>query len=154
MANPRLLPDEQSLGIEGFKQQKLEGLDGQVGQHHSGRMRLEMAQTKAERTIHEELRRLDWQEPEFASRRKRDPGKAHIAMRLRKETTLSVKQIAARLRVRASAHTTAGAGYGAEFLAWVTRRKTRASSPTLTAQFPRDRSLPRGVRPVRRVPER
>jgi len=54
-------------------------------------------QAKAERIINEELRRLGWQESDLATRRKRDPGKLAIGLRLRKETTLSVKQIAARL---------------------------------------------------------
>ena len=45
------------------------------------------------------MRRLGWPEPELAARRERDPGKLRIALRLRKETTLSVKQIAARLNL-------------------------------------------------------
>ena len=58
-----------------------------------------MAQTKAERIIGEELRHLNWQEADLSSRPKRDPGKVQIALRLRKETTLSVKEIAARLHL-------------------------------------------------------
>lgn len=87
------------LGSQAFKQQKLEELDGQVGQHHFGQMRVEVAQAKAERIIAEEMRRRGWQEAELALRRKRDPGKLEIAVRLRKETTLSVKEIAARLQL-------------------------------------------------------
>lgn len=87
------------LGSEDFKQQKLEAIDGQVGQHHFGEMRLEVAQAKAQRIIDEELRQLGWLEADLASRRKRDPCKLAIAVRLRKETTLSVKQIAARLHL-------------------------------------------------------
>lgn len=37
------------------------------------------------------------QEPDLIVRRKRDPGKLEIALRVRKETTLSGKPIAARL---------------------------------------------------------
>ena len=85
------------LGSDEFKQEKLEEMDGQVGQHHFGQMRLEVAQAKAERIIHEELGRLGWQESDLTARRRRDPGKLAIALRLRQETTLSVKQIAARL---------------------------------------------------------
>lgn len=85
------------LGSDEFKQQKLEDLDGQVGEHHFGQMRLEVAEAKAERLIREELSRLGWQESDLASHRKRDPRKLQIAVRLRKETTLSVKRIAARL---------------------------------------------------------
>ena len=85
------------LGSEEFKQEKLEGLDGQIGQHHFGALRLEVAQTKAERIIGEELGRMDWAEADLVSHRKRDPRKVAIAVRLRKETTLSVKEISARL---------------------------------------------------------
>ena len=72
---------------------------GQVGQHHFGELRLETAQAKAERIITEELGRLGWQQAELASRRKHDPAKLEIAARLRRETTLSVKQIATRLHL-------------------------------------------------------
>ncbi len=82
------------LGSEHFKKQKLEEMDGQVGEHHFGQLRLETAQARAERIIAEELGRLGWQETDLASRRKHDPGKLQIATRLRKETTLTVRQIA------------------------------------------------------------
>src|ERR1041385_378774 len=62
-------------------------------------MRLEVALAKAERIIGDELRRLGWQEADLASRRKRDPEKLQMALRLRKETTLSVETIAARLQL-------------------------------------------------------
>jgi hypothetical protein len=80
----------------------------QASQHHFGRMRLELAHAKAERIIGEELRRLGWPEEQLALRRKRDPSKLEIAVRLGQETMLSVKEIAARLHlalqpVRASA---------------------------------------------------
>ncbi len=65
----------------------------------SAYMRLEVAQAKADRVIGEELHRLHWQEAELASRRKRDPAKLAIAVRLRKDTTLSVKETAARLHL-------------------------------------------------------
>jgi putative transposase len=87
------------LGSESFKQQQLEELDGHVGQHHFGRMRLEVAQAKAERIISEQLRQLGLEETDLITRRKRDPEKLRIGVLLRKETTLSVKQIAARLHL-------------------------------------------------------
>jgi putative transposase len=87
------------LGSREFKEQQLENLDGQVAQHHFGEVRLEVARTKAERIIGEALRHLNWQEADLASRRKHDPGKVQIALRLRKETTLTVKEIAARLHL-------------------------------------------------------
>jgi hypothetical protein len=58
------------LGSGEFKQQKLEELDGQVGQHHFGQMRLEVAQANC---LSEELRRLGWKEADLVSRRKSDP---------------------------------------------------------------------------------
>ena len=74
-------------------------MEGKIGAHHFGQLRLETAQAKAERLIGEELGRLGWQETDLASRRKHDPGKLRIAARLRKETTLTVKQIAERLHL-------------------------------------------------------
>ena len=87
------------LGSEDFKQQQLETLEGKVGEHHFGELRMETAQAKAQRIIAEELARLGWQEAEMAARRKQDPDKVQLAQRLRKETTLSVRQIAERLHL-------------------------------------------------------
>jgi REP element-mobilizing transposase RayT len=87
------------LGSPQFKQEQLEEIEGKVGEHHFGQLRLETAQAKAERLIAEELARLAWQESDLALRRKQYPGKLQIAIRLRKETTLSVRQIAERLHL-------------------------------------------------------
>jgi REP element-mobilizing transposase RayT len=87
------------LGSPEFKQQKLEEMDGRVGEHHLGSLRLETAEARAERIIGQELSRLGWQETELRSRRRHDPEKVRIAVRLRRETTLSVKQIAQRLHL-------------------------------------------------------
>ena len=62
-------------------------------------MRHETAEAKAERILAEELRRLGWNATELASRRKSDPDKRAIAARLRKETTLSIQAIAARVQL-------------------------------------------------------
>jgi hypothetical protein len=48
---------------------------------------------KAQSILHQELRRLGWQEADWACCRKRDPRKVEVALRLRKETTLSVNEI-------------------------------------------------------------
>ena len=90
------------VGSEPFKQQQLETLDGKVGEHHFGQLRLETAQAKAERIIAQELARLGWQERDLAARRKQDPDKVQLAQRLRQETTLSVRQIAERLHLGTS----------------------------------------------------
>jgi REP element-mobilizing transposase RayT len=54
------------------------------------------AEAKAERIIAEELQRQGWQEADLLVRLKNDAVKLEIAARLRRETTLSTKAIAAR----------------------------------------------------------
>jgi len=68
-----------------------------VGEHHSGELRRATAEAKAERIVAEELSRLGWQASDLATRRKSDPGKLKLAVRLRTETTLSIKAIAKRI---------------------------------------------------------
>jgi putative transposase len=82
------------LGAPEFKARMLEQTEGQLGEHHFGELRRETAEAKGQRIIAEELGRLGWKEADFATRRKSDPAKLQIAARLRKETTLSIKQIA------------------------------------------------------------
>ncbi len=90
------------LGGEEFRKQMLEKMEGKLGEHHSGELRRETADAKAKRIVAQELRRLGWKETELASRRKSDPAKLAIAARLRKETTLSIKSIAARVHLGTS----------------------------------------------------
>ena len=47
----------------------------------------------------EELGRLGWKPAELAGRRKSDPGKLAIAARLRPQTTLPLKETAARVHL-------------------------------------------------------
>ncbi len=49
--------------------------------------------------IDEELKRLGWTRADLAQRRKSDPAKVALAARLRRETTLTIKAIAARLHL-------------------------------------------------------
>lgn len=72
-------------------------VEDKVGENHPGQTRLETAQAKADRIVAEELARLKWTETDLASRSKTDSVKLALAARLRKETTLSVKEIAERL---------------------------------------------------------
>src|SRR5439155_832819 len=90
------------LGGDEFRKQMLEKMEGKLGEHHSGELRRETAEAKAKRIVAQELRRLGWKETELASRRKSDPAKLAIAARLRKETTLSIKSIAARVHLGTS----------------------------------------------------
>lgn len=90
------------LGGENFKRQMREAMEGKLGEHHSGELRRETAEAKAERIVAEELGRLGWKESDLAARRKSDPGKLKMAARLRQETTLSIKAIARRIHLGTS----------------------------------------------------
>ena len=85
------------LGSEKFRSQLLERMEPRLGEHHSGRLRHESAQARGERIIAEELKRREWQQGDLARRRKGDADKLTIAARLRRETTLTIREIAQRL---------------------------------------------------------
>ncbi len=87
------------LGSEQFRKEMLERMETRLGEHHSGELRREGAEGKAERIIAEELKRLGWTMTDLPLRRKSDPGKLQMASRIRVETTLSVKWIAQRLHM-------------------------------------------------------
>ena len=87
------------LGSEQFRQKMLELMDGKLGENHSGELHRETAEQKANRIICEELSRRGWEESDLATRRRSDAGKVAIATRLRKETTLPIKWIAARVQI-------------------------------------------------------
>jgi len=76
------------LGREQFKEQMLELMEGKLGESHSGELHRETAEQRANRIIAEEL-----------ARRRSDPGKLASAARLRSETTLPIKWIAARVQI-------------------------------------------------------
>jgi hypothetical protein len=63
------------------------------------RLQQQHCQAKAERIVAQELRRLGWQEQDLVTRRKNDPTKLELAGRLRQQTTLPLKAIAARLHL-------------------------------------------------------
>ncbi|MCX6926463.1 MAG: hypothetical protein NT154_25130 [Verrucomicrobia bacterium] len=87
------------LGSEQFRQEMLERMDGKLGENHSGELHRETAAQKANRILSEELSRRGWTESDLAARRRNDPGKVAIAVRLRNETTLPGKWIAARVQI-------------------------------------------------------
>ena len=87
------------LGSEQFRQELLERMGGKLGENHSGELRRETAEQKANRILTEELSSRGWTEADLAARRRSDPGKLAIAARLRKETTLTIKWIAARVQI-------------------------------------------------------
>jgi REP element-mobilizing transposase RayT len=85
------------LGSSAFKREMLLRMESGLGEHHSGELRRGTAEAKGEKLVAEELERLGWKEADLKSRRKNDPDKLEIGARLRRETTLTIKAIAARV---------------------------------------------------------
>jgi ribosomal protein S13 len=77
----------------------LERMDGKLGENHSGKLHRETPEQKANRMVSEELSRRGWTESDLAARRRSDPDKLAIAVRLRNETTLPFEWIAARVQI-------------------------------------------------------
>jgi hypothetical protein len=90
------------LGSADFKRELLLRMEGGLGEHHSGELHLASAEAKAERIVAEELARRGWKEKDLVLRRRNDPVKLELAARLRRETTLSIKAIAARVHLGSS----------------------------------------------------
>jgi len=87
------------VGSEAFKAQLLGRMEGQLGEHHAGQLRQESAAAKGERLIRAELKRLKWREADLGRQAKTHPLKLALAARLRRETTLTVREIASRLQM-------------------------------------------------------
>ena len=85
------------FGSETFRKEMLRRAEGSLGGSHAGQLHRQGADAKAKRIIAEELQRDGWSERDFLACRKKDPAKLAIAARLRRETTLPLKAIAARL---------------------------------------------------------
>jgi hypothetical protein len=85
------------LGSEAFKARLLEQMEGRLGNHHSGALRHESTAAKAERIIAAELKRRQWSETDLERRAKTHPEKLALSARLRRETTLTIREIAGRL---------------------------------------------------------
>jgi REP element-mobilizing transposase RayT len=90
---------EWCLGSAEFKAELLGRMEGRLGEHHAGELKRESAEAKAERIIQEELRRLHWTAADLSKKPKSDPAKLALAARLRRETTLTLPWVAARLRL-------------------------------------------------------
>jgi hypothetical protein len=72
---------------------------GEVGEHHSGKLRHESAEAEGERIIAEELKRFRWKGAELKEFRKTHPEKLAMAVRLKRATTLTIREIAQRLNI-------------------------------------------------------
>ena len=90
------------VGGSGFRREMLLRMASGLGEHHSGELRQGSAEAKAERIVKEELKRRGWAEAELKRRRKNDMEKLEIGARLRRETTLTIKAIAARVQLGTS----------------------------------------------------
>jgi D-lyxose ketol-isomerase len=71
----------------------------QLGPEHYGEERQESQAEKAEGVVRQELRRRRWTETTLGDRKKGDPEKLKIAVRLRNETLMTVAWIAERLQM-------------------------------------------------------
>jgi putative transposase len=87
------------LGEEAFRKELLAQMRGQIGEYHGGQERQESAVEQAERVVRQELQRRKRREAELERRRKGDAEKTQIAQRLRRETTVTLKWIADRLKM-------------------------------------------------------
>ena len=92
------------FGDESFRTTLLEGLATGERLVRHGAPPAELAVHTGERIVAEELSRLGWAERELAAHAKAAPEKIEIAARLRRETVLSLRWIAARL-LAGSPHT-------------------------------------------------
>jgi REP element-mobilizing transposase RayT len=91
------------VGGEDFRQELLERM-GQPGAEHFGPEIRESAQDKAERLVRAELSKLGWSASDLARQRKGAPQKLRIALRLRRETTMTLTWIAQRLCMGTKTH--------------------------------------------------
>ena len=87
------------FGEPTFKRELLQQMSGRLGPEHYGEERRESQTEQAERAIREELRRRGWTEETLRDRKKGDSDKVKIAMRLRRETLVTVAWIAQRLHM-------------------------------------------------------
>ena len=89
------------LGDDEFRRELLAQMGEKVGEHHYGAERQESAEEKAEGLVVEWLRAARVKEQTLGQIPKGAPVKLAVAQRLRSETTVSLKWIAARLQMGA-----------------------------------------------------
>ncbi|MFN3409125.1 MAG: transposase [Limisphaerales bacterium] len=92
------------LGDERFRQELLDGAHAAATENHHAQFRQETAEQKARRIVSEELDKLGWATTELPRRAKGDADKIRIARRLRTETAVTLKWIAAELHMGAWTH--------------------------------------------------
>ena len=112
------------LGDEAFRQELLARVAAKVGPEHYGPELAESAEAKAERIVSDELARYGWKPEDLAARRKGAAEKVALAVRLRRETTMTLAWIAARLRMGTKTHL-------AHLLYWEGREKPTKKHDTI-----------------------
>ena len=92
------------VGAEDFLDRLLGKWEGKMREHHGGRERSETEIEKARRLIASELAPAGWGVGQLARERKGAAVKVAIAQRLRQETTMPLKWIAAELHTGTCTH--------------------------------------------------
>ena len=87
------------LGRGTFRLELLDRMCGQIQEHHYGAERREVEEERGARLIAAGLALAQWKPSELAKHSKSHPIKVALALRLRRETTLTLKWIAARLHM-------------------------------------------------------
>jgi REP element-mobilizing transposase RayT len=103
-------------GSEAFRKELLAQMSEQASSEHYGEEIRESAEEKANRVLKQELEKLGWGSEELARRRKGAPEKVRIALRLRRETTMTLAWIAECLRMGTKTHLS-------HLLYWESRKK-------------------------------
>jgi putative transposase len=92
------------VGDRKFRQELLAQMNGTLKEHHYGEERAIIEEEQAERVVVEGLKKLRWKEADLTKRRKGDMGKLEMALRLRRQTTMTLKWIAERLKMGTWTH--------------------------------------------------
>jgi hypothetical protein len=82
-------------GDEQFRKELLASVHQRQGPSHYAQQKREAAEARAKHLVEEELKGLGWKRAELVRRPKGDKEKIRIARRLRAETTVSLKWVAA-----------------------------------------------------------
>ena len=87
------------VGDKQFRKELLAQMKEQVKEHHYGEDRNETELEHAEKIIQSRLKKLGWKEDDLAQIQKGHSEKVRLALDLRKDTTSTIKWIAARLHM-------------------------------------------------------
>ena len=101
------------VGSEQFRKELL--AQSNAGPEHYGQEIRESGEEKANRTIQDELKQMGWDKDELRQLPKGDPEKVRIAVRLRKETTMTLGWIAQALHMGTKTHLSKAKGVGSQY---------------------------------------